>query len=355
MFGIEGENDIIYTKIFENSQASSLMPPSLYYHKDYLGSVDAVTDDQGEVLESYHYGAYGETSIYDVRGKVVGYSQIGNDYRYTGQRFDEETGLYYYKARYYSSEIGRFLQRDPVGYVDSYNLYAYVGNNPINYVDPFGLEKNLGMYGFVENFNNFTYGLVHSISSNFTFGITGVITEEPEGIWGGIGSRTGDAISVVVGIMEMIGGVGTLVGGITGGLGVSIFSGGIGAVAGGAIAGGSILWGGGMILHGGGVVYKAGNSGGSLKSGGSNFKISNKIAKQMKQRGWTEKTIAEAINNPYKTKIVRDKRYMLDGSRLNDPATAYIRADGHYVVVNDTTGDIVQISNLNKLDWKPPW
>ncbi|HUU19593.1 MAG TPA: RHS repeat-associated core domain-containing protein [Sedimentisphaerales bacterium] len=62
-----------------------------------------------------------------------------NPYMFTGRRFDIETGLYYYRARYYNPHIGRFMQTDPVGYGDGINWYLYCGNNPLAFVDPTGL------------------------------------------------------------------------------------------------------------------------------------------------------------------------------------------------------------------------
>jgi len=60
---------------------------------------------------------------------------------------DEEIGLYYNRARYYSAQLGRFISRDPIDIADDINLYAYVGNNPVMYVDRMGLEKYLIFYG----------------------------------------------------------------------------------------------------------------------------------------------------------------------------------------------------------------
>ncbi|MEZ5402400.1 MAG: RHS repeat-associated core domain-containing protein [Bryobacteraceae bacterium] len=68
-------------------------------------------------------------------------SGFGNVYRFTGRRFDDATGLYYYRNRYYEPASGRFINRDPLGYPDSMNACAYVRNNPVNRFDPLGLRE----------------------------------------------------------------------------------------------------------------------------------------------------------------------------------------------------------------------
>jgi RHS repeat-associated protein len=121
-----------------------------FYHSNSLGSVSAMTDASGEVIERYRYNAYGETQVLAANGiDSLSASQIGNSYGFTGRRLDKETGFYYYRARYYSPESGRFIQRDPLGYSDGMGVYTYVGNNPINYIDPLG-EARIG-YRPLEN------------------------------------------------------------------------------------------------------------------------------------------------------------------------------------------------------------
>ena len=67
-----------------------------------------------------------------------GFSQ---PFTFTGREYDPESGLYYYRARYYDASTGRFISKDPIGFEGGdTNLYAYAGNNPVNFVDPTGLS-----------------------------------------------------------------------------------------------------------------------------------------------------------------------------------------------------------------------
>ncbi|MFN7216296.1 colicin E5-related ribonuclease [Microcystis sp.] len=84
-------------------------------------------------------------------------------------------------------------------------------------------------------------------------------------------------------------------------------------------------------------------------------KFEPKIEKQLDKRGWTKETVQETIDNANNIKSTKDTRHLPDGSRMDDPATAYINKDGSYVVRNDRTGDIVQVSNRNAPNWKSPF
>jgi len=79
---------------------------------------------------------------YDQYGNLsTAASAIGEAFRYTGRRFDLETGIVLLpSSRYYSPLLGRFLQTDPVRYKDDLNLYTYVGNDPLDKTDPTGTE-----------------------------------------------------------------------------------------------------------------------------------------------------------------------------------------------------------------------
>ena len=103
-----------------------------YYHRDEQLSTTFITGGHGDVLNSYQYDAFGvplETT-----------EQLNNRIRYTGQQYDDVTGQYYLRARYYNPVAGRFMQED-VYQGDGLNLYAYCGNNPVVYDDPSGYKR----------------------------------------------------------------------------------------------------------------------------------------------------------------------------------------------------------------------
>ena len=107
-----------------------------YYHADGLGSVTSLSSSAGAIANTYTYDSYGNLT--------ASTGSLTNSFRYTGREFDSETGLYYYRARYYDQSAGRFISEDPTGIDGGQNFYAYVRNNPIYFVDPRGLQATTG-------------------------------------------------------------------------------------------------------------------------------------------------------------------------------------------------------------------
>ncbi|QDH34041.1 RHS repeat-associated core domain-containing protein [Porphyrobacter sp. YT40] len=104
-----------------------------YLYADRLGSIVASFDWGGSVKAINTYDEFGRPGI------PGGTANTGR-FRYTGQIWILELGQYHYKARAYSPTLGRFMQTDPIRYGDGLNMYAYVGNDPINRFDPTGLD-----------------------------------------------------------------------------------------------------------------------------------------------------------------------------------------------------------------------
>jgi RHS repeat-associated protein len=144
---------------------------------DALNSTIALTDGTGAIKQQYSYDPYGNVTQSDT---TTGFT---NPYLYTGREADS-AGLYYYRARYYSPTMGRFISEDPIGFSGGQNnFFAYVGGSPINSTDPSGLWQ-------------LTIGITYS---PFAIGPGGVLTfgynHGQFNLGGWLGASAGDAFS----------------------------------------------------------------------------------------------------------------------------------------------------------------
>lgn len=132
---MDGNNDLIAFYVYDGAGLVAKVTSAseyYYYHYDGLGSTVAITDENAQIVNAYAYSPYG----------LVGSQEtVENPFQYVG-RFGvmaEGNGLYYMRARYYDPEVGRFINKDPIGYTEDINLYRYVVSNPVNWIDPAGL------------------------------------------------------------------------------------------------------------------------------------------------------------------------------------------------------------------------
>ena len=85
------------------------------------------------------------------------------------------------------------------------------------------------------------------------------------------------------------------------------------------------------------------------------IRVGAKVRAQLARRGWTEAIVRQTILYPARRAPTQDTRFLGHGLRENSPATVFYRGDGHYVVRNDVTGDIVQVSNTRDPNWIDPF
>ncbi len=140
-----GPDGTTTTSVFAGSQRIAAVtqspqpsaPSIRFYHTDHLGSSNVITDGTGKLVELTEYTPYG--SLASAQSPQP---SAPSPFKFTGQRLDASTGLYFYHARYYDPQLGRFIQADPVvpspGDPQALNRYSYVRNNPLKYTDPSG-------------------------------------------------------------------------------------------------------------------------------------------------------------------------------------------------------------------------
>ena len=108
-----------------------------FYEADGLESITSLSSSVGAVANTYAYDSFGNLTNFT--------GTLRNPFQYTARESDPESGLYYYRARYYDPTIGRFIGEDPKRFRADVNSYRYVLDNPANLVDPWGLEP-IGPY-----------------------------------------------------------------------------------------------------------------------------------------------------------------------------------------------------------------
>jgi RHS repeat-associated protein len=133
---MDENNDLIAFYVYDGVGLVAKVTPTndyYYYHYDGLGSTVAITDSTAQIVNAYAYSPYGLLGAQET---------ITNPFTYVGQYgvMAESHGLYFMRARYYDPEVGRFINKDPIGYEGGMNLYGYVGGNPVSWIDPWGLE-----------------------------------------------------------------------------------------------------------------------------------------------------------------------------------------------------------------------
>ena len=198
------------------------------FRKNAFGDVTEVYNVRGELVAKYSYSAYGKCTIEYNKDNAAHFNPI----RYRGYYYDEETGLYYLKSRYYDPETGRFLNADDISYLDpetinGLNLYAYCGNNPVMRIDENGnawwdwLLGAIAVIGMVA-LSVVSFGIAAPLGAMVVSGIAlGTITNI------GLGIMSGQSVGEIIS--------GALTGGLLGG--AMAFAIGLGMLGGAALAG----------------------------------------------------------------------------------------------------------------------
>jgi RHS repeat-associated protein len=166
-----GQVTVLY--VYQGGQLAAMatLSGSYFYHFDKTGNTMAITDGSGNVTSAYVYDAFG--SITNVSGSMY------NPFTYVGALgvMDEGGGLYFMKNRYYDAVTGKFIQKDPIGFLVGINLYQYVLNNPVERTDSWGLAKDTSLDAMM-SLLNFGFGTAAFIVAGVVGG-SGALISSP--------------------------------------------------------------------------------------------------------------------------------------------------------------------------------
>ena len=145
-----------------------------YYEQDGLGSPTSLSSSSGALMNTYTYNSFGKLT--------ASTGTLTNPFQFTGHEFDSETGLHYFRARYYDPGVGRFLSEDPIRINGGINYYVYVLNDPADNDDPYGLRTEVccrPLHSFMGRLGyNHCYVLITSDDNPWNFHTYGLHRED---------------------------------------------------------------------------------------------------------------------------------------------------------------------------------
>ncbi|UDQ98799.1 RHS repeat-associated core domain-containing protein [Lentisphaerota bacterium WC36G] len=141
-----------------------------YYMLDGNKNVIKLVDETGALANNYEYSPFGKL-INEVES-------VEQPFKFSSEYFDSETNLCYYNYRYYDPNTGKWLKRDPIAENGGYNLYGFVGNNPIDYIDLLGLYPSPNNPPAPKGYYDYTPPDNSAIRYDFTFEVDGIVNDK---------------------------------------------------------------------------------------------------------------------------------------------------------------------------------
>ena len=202
--------DYVYsgTSIFAEIRIQDEKKEIFYHHTDHLGTTEAITDESGTIVWKASYEAFGAV-LCENGTKVFEAS-------FTGKFFDKDIGLYYFNARWYDAEIGRFVTQDPAR--DGLNWYAYCSNNPLKFVDNDGCIADYfwDAASLAAGAVSFGYNIHHGNTKEAIFDAIGMVADAAALaiplVPGGIGIARKGLVATKI-VADTVGGVDAVVSG----------------------------------------------------------------------------------------------------------------------------------------------